>query len=125
MPIDRITVDGHLAADPETREVGEHSVCAFRIGHNRYAKGEQVTDWYGINAWGKLGEQCAEHLSKGRQVVVDGNLMLREYEASDGSKRTSVDVRASSVLFVGPKGETGATSTAPAAAPAADDDIPF
>lgn len=101
MSLNRIVVDGRLAADPELRDVNDTTVCAFRIAHNRYHKGEKLTDWFSISVWGRQGEICQEHLSKGSVVVVDGEFMPREYETKDNEKRLSLDIRASSVTFAG------------------------
>ena len=42
--------------------------------------------------WGAQGENCANYLSKGRAVAIDGRLEWREWEAQDGSKREAVEV---------------------------------
>jgi single-strand DNA-binding protein len=51
--------------------------------------------------WGAQGENCANYLSKGRPVAVDGRLDWREWEAQDGSKRQAVEIIADSVQFLG------------------------
>ena len=48
------------------------------------------------------GENCANYLSKGRPVAVEGRLEWSEWEASDGSgKRSKVEIIANSVQFLG------------------------
>jgi len=75
-----------------------------------------VTDFYRVNAWRQLGDNCAKYLSKGKKVAVMGELQARTYEDKTGKTRVSLDVSADEVEFLSPKGE------APQAAPR--DDLP-
>ena len=52
--------------------------------------------------FGNQAESCAQYLSKGRPVAIDGRLEWREWEAKDGGgKRESVEIVADSVQFLG------------------------
>ena len=44
-------------------------------------------NYFDIKVWGAQGENCAQYLSKGRPVAVDGRLEWREWESQDGGKR--------------------------------------
>ena len=118
----QVQLVGNLGRDPETRQVGDTSVCVMSVAVGRKVKGEDVTDWFRVNAWGKLGETCAQYLSKGSQVVVAGALEPQSYE-KDGQTRMSLDVRANEVHFVG--GRPAESGPAASSTVAADDDIPF
>ena len=76
--------------------------------------------------FGKTGENCAEYLSKGRPVLVEGRLRQRSWE-TDGVKRSKIEVVADNVQFLG--GPRGASAEAPATSTPSpdsqDDDIPF
>ena len=109
------------------------------------ASGEWIEkpNYFDVKVWGAQGENCANYLSKGRGVAVDGRLEWREWESQDGSKRQAVEIVADTVQFLGSRGdgEGGGAALAPAAAssrprsckpdpvPAGggseDDDIPF
>ena len=67
---------------------------------------------------GPAGENCAQYLSKGRPVAIDGRLEWREWEAQDGAKRQAVEVVAESVQFLGSR-QDGESSYVPAGATAA------
>ena len=92
-------------------------------------------NFFDVTVWDKQGENCAQYLSKGRPVAVDGRLDWREWEAQDGSKRQAVQIIASTVQFLGgrPEGEGAQPQFVPSGAPAeaadfgtgGDDDIPF
>jgi single-strand DNA-binding protein len=96
----QVQLVGYLGQDPASKDVGDSSVCSFSVAVNRKIKGDDHTDWFQINAWGKLGDLCNQYLAKGRQVVVAGTLEPRAYETSSGESRMSLDVRANEVQFL-------------------------
>src|SRR5687768_15367672 len=55
--------------------------------------------WVRGTAWDQLGENVAESLSKGDEVVVSGELSVREYERNDGTKGQSVELN---IWAIGP-----------------------
>ncbi|MDD3400906.1 MAG: single-stranded DNA-binding protein [Eubacteriales bacterium] len=117
--MNKITLIGNLTHDPESRSTPNGvTVCSFTIAVNRkFAQQgtERQTDFFRINAWRQLGDNCAKYLAKGRKVAVVGELQARLYEAKDGSTRMSLDVTADEVEFLTPKGqeEGGSTYSAP------------
>lgn len=101
--MNRITLIGNLTKDPETRTTPNgNTVCTFTIAVNRKKVSEPQTDFFRINAWGKLGELCGRFLGKGRKVAVIGELQARTYE-SNGKTMLSLDVVADEVEFLSPK----------------------
>ena len=106
--MNRITLIGNLTKDPETRTTPNgNTVCAFTIAVNRKKVSEPQTDFFRVNAWGKLGELCGRFLNKGRKVAVVGELQARTYE-SNGQTRLSLDVVADEVEFLTPAENTEA-----------------
>ena len=68
------------------------------------ATGEWVDkpNYFNVTVWGAQGENCANYLSKGRPVAIEGRLDWREWEAKDGGgKRQAVQIVANSVQFLG------------------------
>src|SRR6476619_2650034 len=145
--INRVVLVGNLTRDPELRHTpGGTPVCSLRIAVNSRRKDEtgqwvDKPNYFSISVFGNQAESCAQYLSKGRPVAIDGRLEWREWQAQDGGKRESVEVVADSVQFLGSRvhGEggcfagggnqfvpAGAGSDTGADFPAAaDDDIPF
>jgi single-strand DNA-binding protein len=101
---------GRLGADPETRQVGQDAACSFRMAISEKRRDGEVTTWVKVTAWGKMGEACQRFLTKGREAFVVGTLTTSTYQGRDGQQATSLDVRASSVQFVG--GQRGGDSEA-------------
>jgi single-strand DNA-binding protein len=144
--INRVVLLGNLTRDPELRHTPSGTaVCSLRIAVNTRRKDGQTGEWtekpnyFDVTVWGNPGENCAQYLSKGRPVAIDGRLEWREWDAQDGTKRQAVEIIADSVQFLGSRGEggegqsqfvpAGATTQAENAdfggGGAADDDIPF
>ena len=145
-----VVITGNLTRDPELRSTpGGTSICKLRVAVNSRRKDGQTGEWvdkpnyFDVTVWGAQGENCANYLSKGRPVAIEGRLDWREWEAKEGGgKRQSVEIIANSVQFLGSRdgsgggGEGGGFSPssdvpadssdfAGAAAGGGDDDIPF
>jgi single-strand DNA-binding protein len=145
--INRVVLVGNLTKDPELRHTPSGTaVCKLRLAVNTRQKDAQGNwgdkpNYFDITVWGNQGESCAQYLSKGRPVGVDGRLDWREWDAQDGTKRQAVEIIADTVQFLGSRdgggggGGDGERQFVPAAATAgnedfsasasADDDIPF
>ncbi len=133
----RALLMGNLTRDPELRYLPNGSAVAnLRLAINRSYKSqtgemkEEVT-YVGVVVWGKQAENCAEYLSKGTPVFVEGRLQSRQWETEDGQKRSVLEVVADRVQFLGKKrGDESAGMPAEepashASASSSEDDIPF
>ena len=142
--INRVVLVGNLTRDPELRHTPSGTaVCNLRLAVNTRRKDEtgqwvDKPNYFDITVWGNQGERCAQYLSKGRPVGVDGRLEWREWETPEGNKRQAVDVVADNVQFLGSRadgegGSGGGYIPSEVATPAGgdfpssptDDDIPF
>ena len=102
--LNKINVMGRLGRDPELRRTqAGTAVASFSLAVDRDFKdkttGERACDWIDVVAWRQTGEFAARYLTKGRMVVVEGRLQMRDYTARDGSKRRAAEVVADSVYF--------------------------
>lgn len=148
--LNRVILIGNLTRDPEMRFTQSGSpVAGFGLAVNRAytnKQGEKVesVDYFNIVAWAKLAELCAEYIRKGSPVAIEGRLQSRSWEGEDGKKRSTVEVVAENVQFLGrptggggPRGDRDETDFAgvqsgkgaPADNPVEEidlgDDIPF
>jgi single-strand DNA-binding protein len=73
---------------------------------------QERTEWHRVVAWGKLAEICGKHLSKGRQVYVEGRLQTRSWEDQQGVKKYSTEIVASTVQFLGSQNSERSENTA-------------
>jgi single-strand DNA-binding protein len=62
---------------------------------------KEETNWFRVSVWGKQAEYCNQYLSKGKQAYVEGRLYARNWQGQDGQMRTSLEVTADRVLFLG------------------------
>ncbi len=84
--LNRVQLIGYLGREPETRftPTGK-KVTQFTLGVTerwRSESGElkENTEWFNIEAWGRLGEICQEYLHKGSLVYIEGRLRTDRYE---------------------------------------------
>jgi len=143
--LNNVQIIGNLGGSPEMKYVNssDHvvnfSVAVNERWKNRNGDPQERTTWLRIVAFNGLGSACAEFLKRGDPVYVEGRLQIREYEDKDQNPRTSVEVVASRVRFLGGPANPGdekhptpgrpRNNAAPNAAPATDsqvnDDVPF
>lgn len=107
--LNKVILLGNLTRDPELRRTpGGIAVCNIRLAVNRFYKsqeGENKKEACFINVvtWSKQAELCHQYLHKGSPLLVEGRLSSKQWEGSDGQKKTSTEVIASHIQFVGPK----------------------
>ena len=100
---------GRLGQDPEVRTLTSgKKLTTFSLATSdsyKDAKGDRVqnTQWHNIVAWGKVGEIAAEYLAKGEEVALEGKLMHRSYENSNGEKRYVTEINLNELLMIGGK----------------------
>jgi single-strand DNA-binding protein len=128
--INRVVLVGNLTRDPE--------LVNTRRKDSSTGEWTEKPNYFDVTVWGNQGESCAQYLSKGRPVAIDGRLEWREWDAQDGTKRQAVEIIADSVQFLGSRDggggsgdggnqfvPAGASSGSDADFQGSDDDIPF
>jgi single-strand DNA-binding protein len=141
--INKVILIGNLGRDPELRYTQNgQPVANFSLATSENwtdkSSGEKVekTEWHRIVVWGRTAEHCSQYLAKGRTVYVEGRLQTRDWEDKEGQKRSTTEVNAQTVQFLGgPKGQGTSDSDqsqdpprntmGPSGPPAAGDDVPF
>ena len=104
--INRVVLVGNLTRDPELRHTPSGTpVCKLRLAVNTRQKDAQGNwgdkpNYFDVTVWGNQGESCAQFLSKGRPVGVDGRLDWREWETDEQQKRQAVSIVADTVQFL-------------------------
>ena len=134
--MNKATLFGRLGRDPELKYTASgKAVCKFGLATSRkFVKDgnkQEITQWHNIVVWGKLAELCNQYLSKGKLVVIEGEITYRKYTAKDGVEKYMTEIVASSVEFVStsPSNDnTNNTQNSTAQNSTSDftsDDIPF
>ena len=137
MSMNKVLIIGNLGGDPEMRYMPSGDpVTSFSVATSwryRTREGEQreETEWFRVNAWGRLAETTNQYLTKGSKVYVEGRLQSRSWQGQDGQTRFSNEIRASDVRFLDPRGQVSgdpAGSGGPppyGGAPDDEDDLPW
>jgi single-strand DNA-binding protein len=109
--MNKVIIVGRLTRDPEVRytQTGK-AVTSFSVAVDTGFGDKKRTDFVPVISWEKLAEACGNNLTKGRRVLVEGRLQIRNYE-KDGEKRLSADVVAQNVEFL--DGKQSSSTTAP------------
>jgi single-strand DNA-binding protein len=94
-----VNVIGNLATDVEVRDVGEKRVAKFLLAVDRLAK-EGGADFIGVSVWERQGELCAQYLTKGRRVGIEGYLRSHSWEDDQGKRRREVELVGRRVDFL-------------------------
>lgn len=109
-----VVITGNLTKDPELRATGGGtSVCEMRVAVNsRRKQGEEWVDkpnYFDVVVFGKQADNCAQYLSRGRPVAVEGRLDFQEWEAKEGGgKRSKVVIIVNTIQFLNSREDGGA-----------------
>lgn len=112
----RVELIGNLTRDPELRYTPNGAaVCTFGLATNRtyVTEGErkEEVDFHRLVAWNKLAELCSQLLKKGVKVFISGRLQTRQWEAQDGTQRTTTEIVIEDMILLTPKSAGEYTQT--------------
>ena len=99
--IGRLTRDVELRYTPTGTAVADFGLAVNRVYKTADGEKKEAVTFVDITVWAKRAEVCAEYLSKGRQVFVEGRLELDSWESKEGEKRSKLKVVAEDVQFLG------------------------
>jgi len=143
--LNKVMLIGNLGRDPEVRStpsgqaVTTFSVATSRKWKNRDGQQQDETEWYNVEAWGRLAEICGQYLKKGSKVYIEGRGKTDTWDDKEtGQKRYKFKVVALEMKMLDSRGSGGSDfdsgqsggggdySPGPRqAAGPDDDDIPF
>lgn len=108
--VNKVILVGRLCTDPELKYTPSGvAVANFRIAVDRTfsnAQGERETDFIDVVAWRQSAEFVDQYLSKGRLILVEGRLQVRQWQTPDGQRRRSTEVVADQVRALDKPRET-------------------
>jgi len=140
--LNKVLLIGNLGNDPEIKmtpsgqKVANFSVATNEFWTDKSGAKQERTEWHRIVVWGRQAETCEMYLRKGRTVFIDGRIQTRQWEDTQGQKRYTTEIVASTIQFIGSGGDRAPYSAddTPIAspmgqdfpqAPISDDDVPF
>ncbi len=111
-PFNKVIMVGNLTRAPDGRATGTSGMKVARLGiainERRRDRNGQMVDFpvfVDVDAWDKLAELCGQFLAKGSPVLVEGRLQMDTWE-KEGVRHQKLKVRALSIKFLAPRGET-------------------
>jgi single-strand DNA-binding protein len=108
--LNRVQLIGRLGKDPESRftptgkKVASFSLAVGQRWKGADGKVKEQTEWFNIEAWGRIGEVCQQYLQKGRLVFIEGRLKTDRYE-DKGETKYFTKVVATSMQMLEKKAE--------------------
>ena len=103
--LNRVQIIGRVGRDPEERFTKNgtgfvfFSMAVDRRWKGRDGESRKETDWFNVEAWGKLAEVCKNYVTKGRLLFVEGRMRTDRYE-HEGETRYFTKVIASSLQML-------------------------
>lgn len=122
---------GHLGADPEIRTLEKGAMVAnIRVAtteryKNTQGEWQDDTQWHTCVLWERLAERAKEYLKKGSYVLIQGKLVYRNYEDSNGVKRYLTEIRVMNFLILDKKSTDNSEENAPMIDQESNEDLPF
>ena len=111
--LNKVMIIGRLGRDPEVRytqsgsPVTTLSIATDESFTDREGNRTERTEWHRVVVFQRAAETCAQYLSKGSLVYVEGKLQTRKWQDQNGQDRYSTEIKADRVQFLDRKGERG------------------
>jgi len=105
----QVKLIGNLGRMPEVKtfEGGRKMARLSLVTNERYknSAGETINEatWHSLVAWGRPAEIAEKYLAKGKEVVVTGKLVNRNYTDKDGNKKYVTEIEVNELLLLGRK----------------------
>lgn len=117
---------GNLGKDAETRFTPNgDAITSFSVAVKAgYGKNE-VTSWVNCSIFGKRGEGVSQYLTKGAQVGIVGEALLRPWTDKQGIEKHSLDCRVNDLTLLGTKSDARQPAATKSESNDPDEDIPF
>jgi single-strand DNA-binding protein len=111
-------LSGNLTRDVELRALPSGAAVArLRVASTTRRRHNEEwidkTNYVTVDVYGAQAQACAQYLSKGSRVFVEGELDWREWDDQHGTHREAVTLRSRNVLFEGPRDPNGSGSSQP------------
>ena len=131
--LNKVMIIGRLGRDPELRytqsgsPVATLNVATDESYMDRDGNKVERTEWHRVSVFQRQAENCANFLTKGSLVYVEGSLQTRKWQDQNGQDRYTTEIKAQRVQFLdrrsdGPRADMGGYEDdygAPAPAPRA------
>ena len=115
MYLNKVMLIGNLTRDPELKslpsgmKVTNFSLATNRVWRDKDGSKKEATEFHNVVAFGRQAETIAQYMKKGSNIMVEGRLQTRSWEA-DGKKNYRTEIIADSTQFGSKASGTGSSS---------------
>lgn len=106
--LNKVFLQGNLTKDPDYRDFGNSTggVCTIRVASSqeytdKNGQKHETTVYAEVEAYRKLASICRQFLSKGSPVIIEGKLVLKQWE-KDGKQFSKLVIGAENIQFLNP-----------------------
>lgn len=109
--LNKVMIIGRLGRDPELRytqsgsPVASLNVATDESYTDRDGNKVERTEWHRVSVFQRQAETCANYLSKGSLVYVEGSLQTRKWQDQQGQDRYTTEIKAQRVQFLDRKSD--------------------
>ena len=108
-----IAIKGRLVRDPEVKKTSNGiSVCTITVAVDRAYSGggEKQTDFFDCVFWRQGAEFVSKYFTKGKEIIVHGEIQSRKWQDKDGNNRISWEIQNAHAEFCGGKNDSSASA---------------
>jgi single-strand DNA-binding protein len=87
---------GRLTRDAVLKQAGQNDLLTFGIAVEGY---KDWCNYFTVKVWGKTATAIAQYMTKGKLVIVEGELKQERWE-EDGKQRSTIVVVGSIIHFI-------------------------
>jgi len=100
----KVILFGNVGRDVEITQLERGIKASVSLATNEYytnAQGEKVSDtqWHNLVVYGKLAEIFQKHVTKGKEIAIEGKIIYRNYEDKEGIKRYITEIRVEELIM--------------------------
>lgn len=115
MYLNKVMLIGNLTRDPEMKaipngmKVTNFSIATNRVWKDKDGSKKESTEYHNIVVFGRQAETVAQYMKKGNNIMVEGRLQTRSWEA-EGKKNYRTEIIADNIQF-GARGSSDGSSS--------------
>lgn len=97
------TIEGFVTHDPQIKKTKTgKSVCNFALAINHYSKSDEApkVSFIDVETWDKIADVCSKNISKGKRIMVIGNIRQDRWEDDKGKIQSRLKIIGSEIRFL-------------------------
>ena len=124
--VNLMVLQGRLTKEPETKSVGDASLCNFTVAWSEKYKDKETQLFLDCQAWRGTADFISKYFGKGQEIIVVGKCHTEKWQDKDGNNRSNIRMTVENASFAGAKadGNSGIGSKYTECV-APDEELPF